>query len=140
MPYQLSYDADPKQADLDILSQGIKTNAAQKRDLPPIENFAYFLRDEQNNIIGGCNGAIFYGCVFVDQLWLSEHLRGQGYGTKLMQAALTYGKEKGCTFATVNTMDFEALGFYQKLGFEVELARKGFMQNSIFYFLRKEIT
>lgn len=140
MAYQISFDANPKPADVDVLGKGIMAYAEQQRSLPPIETFAYFLRDAQNNIIGGCNGAIFYGCVFVDQLWLSEPLRNQGYGTKLMQAAENYGKEKGCTFATVNTMDFEALGFYQKLGFTVELARKGFMQDSIFYFLRKDFT
>jgi len=136
--YTLSFEENPKPTDMEILSKGIMSYAATQRSLPPIETFAYYLRDEQDNIIGGCSGAIFYGCVYIDQLWLSEPLRGQGCGTKLMQAALAYGKEKGCTFATVNTMDWEALGFYQKLGFEVEPARTGFMKDSIFYFLRKD--
>jgi GNAT superfamily N-acetyltransferase len=35
-------------------------------------------------------------------------------------------------------MDWEALGFYQKLGFKIEFQRAGFHKNSIFYFLRKE--
>ena len=35
-------------------------------------------------------------------------------------------ENRGCTFATVNTMDWEALPFYQKLGYEVECIRDGF--------------
>jgi GNAT superfamily N-acetyltransferase len=140
MTYPLTFEANPQPADVEVLGKGITAYAQTQRDLPPIETFANFIRDEQGNIIGGCNGAIFYGCMYVEQLWLAEPLRGQGYGTKLMKAAETYGKKKGCTFAAVNTMDFEALGFYQKLGYKVELARKGFMKDSIFYFLRKDLS
>jgi hypothetical protein len=31
-----------------------------------------------------------------------------------------FGKRKGMSIATVNTMDWEALGFYQKLGYQIE--------------------
>ena len=37
-------------------------------------------------------------------------------------------------------MDWEALAFYQKLGYEIEFERHGFAKNSIFYFLRKPLT
>jgi hypothetical protein len=36
-------------------------------------------------------------------------------------------------------MDWEALPFYQKLGYEVEFTREGFQKNSKMYFLRKEL-
>src|SRR5690348_12670369 len=42
-------------------------------------------------------------------------------------------------FIAVNTMDFEALGFYIKLGFTVEIERKGFDKNSSMFFLRKDL-
>lgn len=54
-----------------------------------------------------------------------------------MLAAEKFGKENGCTFAAVNTMDWEALDFYKTLGYEVEFERHGFQKDSIFYFLRK---
>ena len=50
-----------------------------------------------------------------------------------------FGKEKGCTFATVNTMDWEALGFYKRQGFTIEFERHGFKKESVFYFLRKPL-
>lgn len=140
MNYQLVYESTPLQTDIEILSQGISRNAKEKRGLDPVVPFAFFIRDENNAIIGGCNGNIGYDWLYVDQLWVDESLRGQGYGTKLMQAALNLGLEKNCLHAAVNTGDWEALDFYKKLGFRVELERQGLANNSIFYFLRKDLT
>lgn len=80
-----------------------------------------------------------YGQLYVSQLWVDEKLRGQGYGTKLMQLAEAHAKENNCSFVAVNTMNFEAPEFYKKLGFYVELERHGFDKDSIFYFLRKNL-
>ncbi len=49
------------------------------------------------------------------------------------------GIEHQCVSAAVNTGDWEALDFYKKLGFRVELERRGLAKNSIFYFLRKDL-
>ena len=56
---------------------------------------------------------------------MADSLRDKDYGTKLVRAAEQYGLEHECTFAAVNTMDWEALGFYKKLGFEIEFERHG---------------
>ena len=56
-----------------------------------------------------------------------------------MQEAETLGKKEGCNFATVNTMDWEALHFYEKLGYMIEFVREGYQKNSKMYFLRKEL-
>lgn len=140
MPYPISFESTPTQQDLQVLCEGISAHAKKmKKGLKPIDFFAFFIRDAQGQILGGCNGDNLYGCLYVGQLWVAESLRGQGYGTKLMHAAEQYAKEHGCTFMAVNTMDWEALGFYQKLGFEIEFERHGFAKNSIFYFLRKNL-
>ena len=114
-------------------------NAKQQQGLDPLQFFAFFVRDKQNKIIGGCNGSTLHGGLYIDQLWVDESIRHQHYGTQLMQAAEQFGKEKGCTFATVNTMSWEAPEFYKKLGFEIEFVRHGFMHGATFYFLRKSL-
>src|SRR5579862_2270756 len=105
--YPIHYEPTPTREELYTLARGLIENAKQKRDHKPTEGFAFFIRDENNKIIGGANGYTFYGCVYVDQLWVDERLRGQGYGSELMLAAEKLGRERGCTFATVNTMDWE---------------------------------
>lgn len=140
MKYTISYESEPRHEDIQILYDGLKDHMIAKRDLKPISFFGYFIKDDNDKIVGGCNGCFIYGCLVVDTLWVAESLRGQGYGTKLMQMAERIGMDNECRFVTVNTMDWEALDFYKKLGFTVEFERKGFDKSSIFYFLRKDLT
>lgn len=138
MKLQLSFEKNPHPDDIQVIGDGIMAYANQEKGFQPLDFFAFFIRDPNHLIMGGCNGSTLYGCLYIDQLWVNDHIRNQGWGTKLIEAALHYGKEKGCTFAAVNTMDWEALGFYQKLGFKLEFERQGFQKNSVFYFLRKD--
>ncbi len=135
--HYLSLEENPSPDDVQILETGITVNAIQKKGQNPVSFFGIFIRDEKERLVAGCNGDVLYGCLWVGQLWVREEWRGKGYGTELMQAAEKYGKEKGCLFSAVNTMDWEALDFYKKLGYKVEFERHGFFKNSIFYFLRK---
>ena len=140
MTYQLSFESNPNQEDIQVLGNAIMEQATQIKGFNPLDFFAFFIRDADNTIVGGCNGCALYGCLYIDQLRVSDLLRKQGWGTALIEAALEYGKEKGCTFATVNTFDWEALGFYQKIGFKIEFERHGFLKDSVFYFLRKDFS
>ena len=139
MHYKIKYEPKPDQKDIQVLGDGIQAYATLKKNQPKIEFFAFFVRDENNNIMGGCNGSMYYGCHYIDNLWVDQKLRGKKIGTELMKAAERLAREKGCLFSTVNTMDWEALGFYKKLGYEVEFIRKGYLQDSTFYFLRKDL-
>ncbi|STY78953.1 N-acetyltransferase GCN5 [Legionella wadsworthii] len=139
MTLKLSFLENPDPDDVQILTNRIKAYAKQQRGFESLDFFACFIREADNSIVGGCSGGTLYGGLHVDNLWVSESIRHQGWGTKLMQETLKYGSEKGCAFATVNTMDWEAIEFYKKLGFELEFERHGFQKNSIFYFLRKEL-
>lgn len=138
MIINIIYEANPPHKDIELLGQGIAGYAKEARGQEPIIPYGFFLRDDQNETKGGCNGVMFYGCLYIDQLWVEDSLRHQGYGVKLMQAAEKLGQKNNCLFATVNTMDWEALDFYKKLGYHVEFERKGFSKNSIFYFMRKD--
>lgn len=139
MTFHISFESNPRPCDIEILAEGIKAYAREKKALPPWEYFACFIRDQDNTIMGGCDGNALYGCLYIDQLWVSESIRHSGWGTRLVQTVLDYGKKQGCTFANVDTMDWEALDFYKKLGFRVELERSGFYKNSVCYSLRKEL-
>ena len=56
-----------------------------------------------------------------------------------MKNALKYGKENKCPFAFVETMSFQALDFYQKLGFQLEYTRTGYAHGTSFHYLRKDL-
>jgi ribosomal protein S18 acetylase RimI-like enzyme len=140
MSYQILYEANPNPEDIQLLNEGIAEHTKQKTAMKPLDFFAFFIRDENKKIVGGCAGDNMYGCLYVGQLWVTEQLRGKGYGYKLMQEAENLAKKNECKFITVNTFNWEALDFYKKLGFYVEFERHGFLKDSIFYFLRKDFT
>ncbi|MBX3710219.1 MAG: GNAT family N-acetyltransferase [Gammaproteobacteria bacterium] len=139
MKYTINYDANPKSDETKIIWEGISENAKTERSLPPGKPFAFFIKYELNQIKGGCSGYIYYGCFYVDLLWVDQSLRGKQYGTQLMKEAEKLAHDNNSNFIAVNTMNFEALDFYKKLGFTIEFERHGFDKNSIMYFLRKDL-
>lgn len=123
----------------EILFNGINEEAFRKKSMEPIRTFCFSMEDSQKKILAGVNGVVYYGCLYVDMLWVNSELRGKGCGLRLMQEAEAFGKKQGCSFATVNTMDWEALPFYQKLGYVIEFVREGYDKNSKMYMLRKAL-
>ena len=70
-----------------------------------------------NRILGGLWGSTAYGYLHVDMLVLPESLRRQGIGTDLMRKAEQEAVRRGCHGSYLETFDFQARGFYEKLGY-----------------------
>ncbi len=138
-PFHLEhYTTIPKECE-EILHREISDNAFQAKGLPPIRQFSIFIKDQKQNILGGTCGTIFYGSLYVDSLWVDKTLRHRGWGTKLMHEAEKVGRKYGASFVTLNTMDWEALPFYQKLGYSIEFTREGYEKDSKMFMLRKNL-
>ena len=50
----------------------------------PVKKISYILRDDDEQILGGITGTIFWYNLHIDFLWVDESLRGQGYGKELL--------------------------------------------------------
>lgn len=107
---------------------------------PNCKPFGFQINSDEGKLIAGCNGFILFGAVHTDQLWVHPLYRKQGLATQLMNQVHTYGLQKECVMATVNTMSFQnALNFYLKFGYQIEFERQGHTNNSTCYFLKKEL-
>lgn len=137
--YHFEYQEESIQKDEQVLFEGITDEAMLKKKMDRITPFGIFIKDPHGVVLGGVNGFSCYGCLYVDMLWLKDALRKKGLGKKLMMEAEKIGRERRCTFSTVDTMDWEALSFYEKLGYSVEFVRNGFEKESRMYMLRKEL-
>jgi GNAT superfamily N-acetyltransferase len=78
-----------------------------------------YLKTDDGEVMGGLLGNIWAGWLYVDLLWIALPLRGQGYGTALLQAAEKLGIERRCHSVMLDTLSFQAPDFYAKHGYEV---------------------
>ena len=80
---------------------------------------AYFLKTEAGEVLGGLLGMIWGGWLHIKIVWVAEPVRGRGEARKLMLAAETYAKKRGCRGAFLETFSFQARPMYEKLGYRV---------------------
>lgn len=131
----------PTNHDIEFITQAINEESQKQGIIDKAYPFAFFIRDQTGQIIAGCNGSLVYGAIYTDQLWIHVNYRNKGFGRLLMEKVHNLGRQQGCIFATVATMDFQnARGFYEHLGYECDFERKGYSNQSILQFLKKDIT
>ena len=77
------------------------------------------VRGADKRIVAGLVGGTYWGWLYTEILWVEEGLRGKGYGQSLLAAAEAEAVRRGCRNAHLDTMSFQALPFYQKLGYSI---------------------
>lgn len=98
-----------------------------------------FVRDESGTVIGGLLGHVRWQWVYVAKLWLPDELRGRGIGTRVMRAVEEYGRRHGCHGIYLDTFEYQALPFYEKLGYEQFGVLEGYPPGYRQYHLRKAL-
>lgn len=79
--------------------------------------FLGFLAEAQGELVGAVAGYTWGGICELRQAWVHEVHRGKGLGEALMTEATREAKARGCAYIYLATHDFQAPGFYAKLGF-----------------------
>lgn len=133
------YREDISMADESKLLTGIIQNATAVKQMTAMRPFAFLLRHTSGGVLGGAKGTTLYGCLYIDLLWIHPDMRRQGWGSQLIHKSECLGKSRACSFATLSTMDWEALSLYQKLGYQIEFTREGYERDSKMYYLRKNL-
>ena len=100
-----------------IMQDGLDEFAKNKKCLDAVQSFFFSCFDNNKNFVAGVKGVLTYGCLHVDTLWVSKDFRGQNYGTFLMSKAENLARERNCKFMTLNTADWQAKPFYEKIRF-----------------------
>ncbi len=73
---------------------------------------------EGDEIIGGIVGEVWAGVLFIQLFWMKPELRGKDFGTKLIRAIEDEARRFGATRSYLDTMSFQAPGFYRTSGYE----------------------
>ena len=85
-----------------------------QEERPPL---AVLMKDSSGVTIGGLWGHFAYDWLFIAMLIVPEHLRAAGTGRRIMETAEQVAISEGCLGIWLDTFDFQAAGFYKKLGF-----------------------
>jgi len=122
-----------------ILQRLIDFNLQNAPD-PDFRLLGLLVKDDQGAIIGGLWGRSAYEWLFVELLFVPEHLRGTGLGTQLMRQAEDVARERGCTGVWLDTFAFQALPFYLKLGYTIFGELKDHPRGISQYWLKKNVS
>ncbi len=101
---------------------------------------AILVKDQTDAIVGGLWGHTGYEWLFTQLLVVPAALRGRGLGTEIMHLAEREAIQRGCHGAWLDTFEFQARKFYERLGYQCfgELPNypKGFAR----FFMKKALT
>ena len=132
-------DLAPQAEDTAQVRSGLMAFNESKGGPAQVDRFAVYLRDTEGTIQGGLVGFFAWRWMSVDWLWVSESLRGQGYGSALLREAESLARSMGCVGAKLDTYEFQAKPFYEKLGYAVFGILEGYPANTRTYYLQKSL-
>jgi GNAT superfamily N-acetyltransferase len=130
-------ESHPAIADVRFLEDRLYDYNAAQTGVDDGQWLAIFVRDAQQQICAGLEGWTWCGSCYIRHVWVHEDLRGQGYGTQLMRAAEAEAVTRGCSHMVLASYDFQAPGFYQRLGYEIFAVLDGHPRQHRHYYLHK---
>ena len=89
------------------------------------------------DLLGGVLGFTHWNWLFISHVWVAETARGSGLGRRLIHAAEQEAALRGCAHAHCDTFEFQAVPFYEKLGYEVFGHLEDYPPGHTRYFLQK---
>ena len=98
------------------------------------------LEDSEARVAGGLWGKTAYDWLFVELLFVPESLRGRGLGSELMKRAETEAVSRGCHGAWLDTFEFQAREFYERVGYTCFAQLPDYPVGSARYFMKKVLT
>ena len=115
---ETSFEATEAEAEalLDIIVEANQDNGISSKGSD--ELMVRLKHPETGALIGGLYAERYYGWLFVRYLAVPKALRGQGWGTRLLQMAEARARECGCIGLWLDTFSFQAASFYRQHGFE----------------------
>lgn len=73
--------------------------------------------DADDELVGGLAGQYGLGWLHVDMLAVAPERRRTGIGMQLLEQAEHWARQRGALGVHLETIEFQALGFYERLGY-----------------------
>ena len=137
LTYEITLEEKPDPNDINFVRKKLQEYNSLHVKSDNFLHLTVFLRDSQGRIQSGLIGMTYWGWLYVEILWVEKEIRRKGYGNKVLAAAEQEAIRRGCLFAHLDTLSFQALGFYKKQGYEVFGELKDLPIGYTRYFMKK---
>lgn len=81
--------------------------------------FCIYATNNENEVIGGVKGDIFGQLCRIFTAWIHKDYRSKKFGTKILGELEKLATDNNCNIIQVDTTEFQAKEFYEKMGFSV---------------------
>ncbi len=107
----------------------------------PVERrtLGFKVEADDGTLIGGISGRCFGNWLLIDWLWVEPEQRSQGYARRLVEQLEQAAGELGARFVALDTLDFQAKPFYEKLGYRVKYQLDGYPLDGARYYMEKAL-
>ncbi|HET9821600.1 MAG TPA: GNAT family N-acetyltransferase [Burkholderiaceae bacterium] len=129
----------PSTAALDAVDAGLCRHNDDEPALAHVRRLCVFATADDGRVVGGAVGRSWGECCELQQLWVSEALRGQGLARRLVGDFEREARRRGCRLAYLDTFSFQAPALYEKLGYRAVLVTRGFTGGIEKYTLHKQL-
>lgn len=119
MTLRVTIPESPSEADREAVLAPLRAYNISRAGDPRIRPVAVLLTDAHGDHVGGLWGKLAYDWMFIELLAVPEEHRGARHGTALMKQAERIARADGCIGIWLDTYEFQARGFYEKLGYEL---------------------
>lgn len=139
LPVMLTTETSPSDADLRTIYESIVQYNLGKIGDHWTGRLTIFARDSNQRLLGGIIGFTDRGWLRIELLGILELWRRQGIGARLLEAAETEARSRGCHSAWLDTFSFQALPFYQRHGYTVFGQLERYPDAHTRYFVQKAL-
>ncbi len=84
--------------------------------------FTVQVHDGDGELVAGLSGWTWGTCAGIAMVWVREDARRSGLGARMLEAAESVARDRGCRQVLVSSFTFQAPDFYARHGY-VEFAR-----------------
>lgn len=130
---------NPEQGLIDYLDKKISEFNWANWEVSERVPLAAQIKNDQGVVIAGAAARSFGDWLLLDTLWVSDDLRGQNVGSKLLKEIEALGKKRGCVKCLLDTLNFQAMPFYEKHGYKTEWVQEGYPKTGCKYFMVKKL-
>ena len=130
---------NPHQDLVDFLDNKIIEFNQANREINDRYPIAVTAKNNEGEVVAGASGVTFGNWLHLTTLWVSEQLRGQNYGSKLLSEIEKAAQLRGCKQCLLDTLDYQAMPFYQKYGYEIAWTQGNYPLTGCKYFMTKKL-